>query len=129
MKKTIVTGVIIGILCVSGIFAYGNNRVETPEKSNYPTNENGASYGVAPDAAGEKEEPDLIAAVGENDVKGYVKKSDLDNDGDVKTPEEALKRQKELEKKEYISIPLYKNNGKTVIGEFRLSTQNEQKLY
>lgn len=85
---------------------------------NYPVNEQGETYGHGPFPAGRDLGPDLIKAEGENGVIGYVKSSDLD--APVSSPEEALAYMKSLENVDYISIPLYETDGKTVIGEFRL---------
>jgi len=52
-------------------------------------------------------------AEGEDGTIGYVKKEDL-NGPLPKTPEEAVK----LNKAKPIEIPLYKDDGETVIGKF-----------
>ncbi|MFF2531522.1 hypothetical protein ACFVS2_21680 [Brevibacillus sp. NPDC058079] len=85
---------------------------------NYPINDQGQTYGQGPYPVGTTQVPDLISATGENGVNGYVKATDLN--ANVSTPEEAYAYQKSMEKLGYKSIPLYKSDGKTVIGEFRL---------
>ncbi|GLX66053.1 hypothetical protein MU1_03970 [Paenibacillus glycanilyticus] len=84
-------------------------------KSDYQTNEQGETYGHGPFTG---VEPDLIKAEGENGVVGYVKASDLSPS--YSSPEEALANQELLNKSEYRSIHLYKSDGKTIIGEFRM---------
>lgn len=59
-------------------------------------------------------EPDLISAIGTNNVSGYVRASDLEPD--ITSPEEALEYQKALET--FKTIPLYAEDGVTVIGSF-----------
>lgn len=71
------------------------------------------------------ESPDLIAAVGENGIEGYIKSEDLLDEGDfVQTPEEAIEYSKKAaalkEDEVYREIPLYKSDGETIIGKFRV---------
>lgn len=76
-------------------------------------NENGDVYGseIFLDAIGVK--ADLISAIGENGVEGYVKATDL-NGPDPKTPAEAVQQQVRVNR----TIPLYESDGETVIGSF-----------
>lgn len=88
----------------------------------YPTNENGQTYGIDNDTG---KSPDLIAAIGENEVEGYVKQEDLLTEGDfINTLDEALdydkKRAALAEQGKYEAVPLYESDGETVIGEFRI---------
>ncbi|MDF2682171.1 MAG: pPPM1a [Brevibacillus sp.] len=86
---------------------------------NYPVNEQGQTYGSGLSLLpGPSKEPDLLLAKGENGIVGYVKSSDLSPS--VSSPEEAIAYQKSMEAVGYRSIPLYKLDGITVIGEFRL---------
>lgn len=65
----------------------------------------------------------MIAAVGVNDVEGYVSIDDLyDTTNEPKSPEEMLERQnKRMRSNEtYRLIPLYDNDGETIIGEYRI---------
>lgn len=79
-------------------------------RDGYPVNENGETYGAI-----RKDsflEPDLqLTSSG-----GYVKKSDLDDN--VQTLEEALLQNGRAKRGR--KIPLYKSDGKTVVGEFYL---------
>ena len=83
----------------------------------YQVNPSGQTYGkfVDPSVA-----PDLISAVGINGKNGYVLSSDLIG-SDPATPEEAVKHQMEKEKGNQ-RIPLYDKDGKTVIGQFEITT-------
>lgn len=58
-------------------------------------------------------EPNLMLAEGENGTNGYVKKEDL-HGPQPKTPEEAVK----LNTTKPRAIPLYNDDGETVIGKF-----------
>lgn len=81
----------------------------------YPVNESGEAYGPSI-YDNILSEPDLILAEGVNGVIGYVKEYDLSTV--VNSIEEALAFNK---KKGGYSIPLYMQDGKTVIGEFYIS--------
>ena len=59
-------------------------------------------------------QPDLILAAGENGIVGCVKNSDLSR-GNVNTVEEAIAY---MENKTSYDVPLYKEDGKTIIGVF-----------
>lgn len=76
------------------------------------TNENGEIYGseLYLDSIGVK--ADLIYAIGENGVEGYVKAIDLEGPA-VETPEEAVQQIRENRE-----IPLYASDGVSVIGRF-----------
>lgn len=80
----------------------------------YPKNENGESYGpeiynnTRPEFV-----PDLILAQNEDGVVGYIKRADI-GDG-AATLEEALN----WKPKEY-TVPMYLEDGVTVIGEFHI---------
>jgi hypothetical protein len=83
--------------------------------SSYPVNRNGMTYGSQRGALPGRG-PDLIAAIGTNGVCGYVKSSDLKTT-DPKNPTQALKRGKYS----FRTVPLYAQDGTTVVGTFYLS--------
>ncbi|WP_028608384.1 hypothetical protein [Paenibacillus harenae] len=126
MKHKSILGVFFGLaLIASTVYASDStkpslNNVHEVEKSipDYPTNEQGQTFGSGPFPAGEVKEPDLIMAEGENGVVGYVKSSDLVPS--VSSPEEALAHNKLMKELGYKSLPLYEADGKTIIGEFRM---------
>lgn len=90
-------------------------------KEGYPTNENGQTYGpnMGDLILSELGESDLILAKGENGTIGYVKQEDL-HGPQPKTPEEAVK----LNTTKPREIPLYDDDGKTVIGKFWIGKGN-----
>ena len=95
----------------------------------YLVNKNGQTYGtLAGVGPNNPVEPDLIAAVGIDDTTvGYVYKTDLEED-QPNNPDEALEYMRRREERhaemittgeKYIRIiPLYAEDGETVIGEF-----------
>ncbi|WP_053957475.1 hypothetical protein [Inediibacterium massiliense] len=86
----------------------------------YPVNDAGQTYGSAAKATSIEEEPDLILAEGVGGVEGYVSSSDLNADI-AKSPQEAVKIMK-MKNKSSRFIPLYKWDGKTVIGIFKIGS-------
>lgn len=101
-----------------------------PFTTTYAVNDSGQTYGSAMMANSLDERPDLMAAVGNNGVEGYIYTSALQEDL-PKTPDEALEQQALYETlsanwdgKEAIvvrTIPLYDSDGQTVIGEYDIS--------
>ena len=75
-------------------------------------NQSGETYGSA---LFSPEEPDLVAAVATNGLEGYVRRADLEGPVPA-SPEEALASQEDLPP----SIPVYKEDGETTIGEFMI---------
>jgi hypothetical protein len=100
----------------------GIESVPQPEPT-YSVNADGQSYGSALDATSPDNEPDLIAVIATNGREGYALKKDMDDANgttamkDFKSPEDALKWQEEEGWKEH-SIPVYLEDGRTVVGEF-----------
>lgn len=82
----------------------------------YSKTTDGQTYGSAVDEQKAGGPPDLIMAVGIDGTEGYIKKGDLPPM--PKSPEEALKQKADMKAKGSYTIPLYKLDGKTVIGEF-----------
>ena len=64
-------------------------------------------------------EPDLILAMGKDGTVGYVKAADLEGP-EINTPEEALADQ--MQRPGQREIPLYLEDGETVIGSFVVGT-------
>ena len=82
----------------------------------FPVNASGQTYGASIDASSPETEPDLILATGVDEagvfVDGYVLKTDLN---------------REMKSGEIVSIPVYLDDGKTVVGTFQLGgTSNEK---
>ena len=97
------------MLLSCGIMAFA---AEEPEIETYAVNSNGETYGNNLQAQSIGVESDLILAVGDNGVTGYVRSSDLNED--VSTPEDALLHTESSGR----YIPLYESDGETVIGQF-----------
>ena len=123
-----------GVLCL-GILStvspsYANENYLTQFISNtidtirgyFETNDNGQTYGTyIANGDGKIQEPDLMAVVGINNVEGYVKKSDLyDEENQPTTLEEVEAYMQKRQKEGPRIIPVYKKDGKTVIGEYRI---------
>lgn len=86
------------------------------------TNENGETYGTFIEKGdGEYEEPDLMAVIGIDGVEGYVRKSDLyDEANQPNNLEEALEYQRKRDEQGPRIIPVYKEDGVTEIGKYRI---------
>ncbi len=110
------------LVVVSFLFIKSNNTNKNITSIQFLTNKNGLSYGTAEQSI-ILNEPDLILAVGTNGKEGYIKKSDL-YANEPRTPEEAVSIQENrIANNNLIRyIPLYKNDGETVIGEFKIDS-------
>lgn len=101
-----------------------SNVIQTVDtiRGYFLTNENGETYGTFIEKEdGEYEEPDLMAVVGLGGVEGYVRKSDLYNEANQpNTPEEAIEYQRKRDAEGPRIIPVYKEDGVTVIGKYRI---------
>ncbi len=95
-----------------------HNKTHASEeaRSLYPVNESGETYGKPTDPL---HPPDLLLAQGTDGTIGYVRSSELIGE-DPATPEEAVKRQLTLNP-DGRAISLYEDDGKTVIGEFKVT--------
>ncbi|MDF9409889.1 MAG: hypothetical protein A4E53_00788 [Pelotomaculum sp. PtaB.Bin104] len=110
----LVAGIALGTLGILGIHDTTANA-----GSNYvfPKNQYGQTYGSSFYATSPETVPDLVAAVGMDDTKGYVKRTDLEQPF-PKTPQEAIALNKQNLAHPTQEIPLYDVDGKTVIGKF-----------
>ncbi len=90
----------------------------------YPTNKLGMSYGSALDA-GLGLEPDLIEAYGTNGAFGYVKRTDLEGPM-PNSPAEAVAQQ--AARPDKAEIPLYAQDGTTVVGTFVIDNTGDVQL-
>lgn len=93
---------------------YTGSRIITYQDTTIRTNQNGEIYGSELFLSEIGVEPDLILAIGINNVCGYVRASDLEPV--INSPEEALEYQQTLEPSK--TIPLYEEDGTTIIGSF-----------
>lgn len=133
MKSKFNLSILFALMLVLGLVA-GSALAATPqiEKPKYKVNTSGQTFGnVNPQLDPSIQEfPQLIAAIGIDGTEGYIYASDL-NGNQPKTPEEAISYMKALEQeiknakdsgKEFLwYIPLYKEDGKTVIGQFGIT--------
>jgi hypothetical protein len=99
------------------------------EKTDWPTNESGQTYGSSRLARSFSDRPDLIAAISQDGTHGYVRRDELDKaDGApgiaFKSPEDGVawrnNRAAQIAAGQVIAVPLYAQDGKTVIGSFRV---------
>jgi len=125
----LVAGVGAGLLVGPAIAA--DHPTVTPETTQvaptFQKNAAGDTFGSAAKATSPDNEPDLIQAAATNGKTGYVKKSELDaaNGSDVSTPEEAMKWNQESQTPR--SVPVYAQDGRTVIGVFVVGNINTSK--
>jgi len=129
---TILTGSIVGTTSAIGnnakerLFINYEERIKNTAKPQYQKNSNGKTYGSASIATSPDQEPELILAVGVDGTEGYVFKKDLDGEK-PKSVEEALAQQEKLLKNPGgRQIPLYKEDGQTIIGVFEISGFSEE---
>lgn len=127
-------GALVGGFVVSGLVAAtANEGTSLAEVDGYhgddkfEVNENGQTFGSSMDASSAENEPDLILAYGlDSDgkmVMGYVTKLDLMGPPNL-TVDEAIALQEKQGSGDR-QIPLYAEDGKTVIGTFTLTGGNE----
>lgn len=93
----------------------------------YKVNANGETYGNSLQADILGYDADLVFATGENGVVGYVRAEDLE-EPEPSNPEEAALMQQQRVTSGYSGryIPVYKEDGETVIGRFLVSFAEEE---
>jgi hypothetical protein len=117
------------LLTPAGLTAEKGVDAKPMPSPSYPTNAHGESFGSIKDARSPQEEPELIQAVATNGETGYVRKSELDAVNGTsamatfKSPEEALAWQAENLGKSF-AVPVYLQDGKTVVGEFVVTSED-----
>ena len=136
MKKNLFAGALAAMaLLVAFVsvaaFSVGDLK-RAPTVPVYEENEKGLSFGyVNPELPPDQQAyPQLIAAIGIDGTHGYVYADDL-NGNMPKNPEEALRYMEQLDAEaararaagaRFIrTIPLYMEDGETIIGEFGIS--------
>lgn len=136
MKIKILNGfIVISILILSIFFSNEPNKsyykendytIKNNNNNTFKVNKNNETYGTFKvNANGETIEPDLIGVIGVNNVEGYVKKSDLyDEENQPKNPEEAIKYLEEGRDKKVRIINVYKSDGETIIGKYKVGASN-----
>lgn len=93
-------------------------------KPDFPQNKSGQTYGETFNVAFENF-PDLIGVIATNGKEGYAYKEDLIGEYVPQSPEEAVEYMNKLAELNeqgifFQVIPVYKNDGKTVIGEYEI---------
>ena len=83
----------------------------------YPVNALGETYGPT---VNWMEEPDLILARGKDGATGYLRRSEMlaASGGNVRGPEEALAWNEKFRELGSVEVPLYREDGVTVVGCF-----------
>lgn len=127
LKSSTVLLTIIGVFTFVGLLeltneysvVYFNTDGET--KYEIRTNERGQTYGSNLATTEYGGEPDLIKVESEDGKTGYVYKEDFyDTSNQPSNPEEALEYMKNLNKTKYRVIPMYDENGVSVIDTFKI---------
>lgn len=121
LKWVLIADIALATLCIAIVFFAFSQRSGTTEtaafdiptqqevrEDGYPVNENGETYGPH---IPEWEEPDLILVQDMAGNQGYIRADDLEG---AQTLEEAFSYSQKK------SIPMYLQDGETVIGEFTL---------
>ncbi len=125
------------VLCLIVVFSRGiSGKYNVNATEDYKTNKDGLTYGSSMYSSSPENEPDLILAETVDGKEGYVYKDDLYY-AQVDSPEELLSLDKQNQKiwndapagevvvAKY--IPVYKSDGKTVIGEFPITIGYKEK--
>ena len=99
------------------MFSITNNEINIA-KHQFKNKDNNEIYTTNENIS---DEPDLIKAIGVDGVEGYVKKIDLyDEENQPNTPEEAIEYMRNKSKNRSKFIPVYEEDGKTIIGKYKL---------
>lgn len=119
--------IVLGGAALAGAFDSGSPapwpEPPLPADSVYPTNAAGETYGVNKPLV---ERPDLIAAVGEHGVHGFLRKADLGGPNITpSTPPEEVEEYNNRGLRGY-TIPLYASDGVTQVGVFQVGGPGSQ---
>lgn len=120
------------ILTPAGVSANATGTPNPVPSPVYKVNANGLTYGSAAISDKPEDEPQLIAAVATNGVTGCVKRSELEAaDGTTaqksfKSPADAVSWQ-ETQGQASKTVPVYAEDGTTVIGQFKITGVAEEK--
>jgi hypothetical protein len=107
----------------AGVSAEPGGTVAPRVVPNYPTNDSGLTYGSVELANSPQDEPDLILVETQTGLTGYVKKAELNRatGGNVSNPQEALAWQARVDIGLPSFIPVYAQDGVTIVGEFEIA--------
>lgn len=137
-RATIAAVVLVtGSVGVASGFAYGLDEDSAPAgvsadpagpvalrvAPDYPRNASGLTYGSVESANSPQDEPDLILVETQTGITGYVYKRELDQatGATVSSPEEAIAWQARADIGLPTIIPVYAQNGITVVGVFQIA--------
>lgn len=115
MRRKITMLLIALVISVQPIISFAAPAAEQP----YKTNSQGQTYGVVAELTNAAEDPDLIYALAANGKYGYIKNEDLLNCGPL-SPDDTDYEVRIFGNKNYCAIPVYEQDGTTVIGEFHI---------
>ncbi|MEG0614756.1 MAG: hypothetical protein RR540_03290, partial [Oscillospiraceae bacterium] len=105
------------------IYSDSNHTIAQPvnEQAVFSTNQRGETYGSSVNISSCEDWPDLVAAVGDNGIEGYIRTSESMGDK-PSSPEEALENQEARIKSGNVTrtINLYGADGITVIDTFTI---------
>lgn len=116
LAATMLGGAVVRAAASDGV---SSNNVSGGTTPSYNRNTAGQTYGSALDATSPGNEPDLIKAVAADGTEGYVYAKDLQTGPDPASPAEAAARPRASLSR---SLPLYANDGKSVLGVFKLTS-------
>lgn len=122
VRKMISCVLTVAILLSMSMMAFA---AEPESAVEYETNANGETFGNRNQAEVLGYEADLILAEGENGVVGYVRASDLNNTADSPTSAVNEMQARENSALGGYYIPLYLEDGTTVIGQFFVENGEE----
>ena len=114
---------VVGVNASASTTAGDEFVMSSKSYGDYPKNPQGKAFGSALEAKTPADEPDLILAQGTNGKIGYILKSDA-RGPEPRTPAEAiaLTNQKfRTQEPQTSTIPLYSEDGVTVIGEYLIN--------
>ncbi len=118
-QSSFIAFALVGLLMGISVYAAvgDGNSADKGKTKEFPKNVYDEKYGSSADVSSFKDWPELVLATGVDNIVGYVRKSDLDENM-PKSPAEALAKQAKQEKR---VINLYESDGKTVIGKFEIT--------
>lgn len=122
IRKMISCVLTVTILLSMSVMAFA---AELESAVEYETNANGETFGNRNQAEVLGYEADLILAEGENGVVGYVRASDLNNTADSLTSAINEMQARETSGLGGYYIPLYLEDGTTVVGQFFVENGEE----
>lgn len=106
-----------GLLLGAATITVAATSGEPDSPDSFRVNDHGQTYGSA---LGANTEPDLVEAIGDGGVQGYVESDDLLPQYTPRSPDEAIAFMKTDRSGLEVKIPLYASDGTTVLGTFTI---------